>query len=75
MEAKKRLNSFDKEGDSKFAIRKGNIVNGQSNINHDVGNEITYNIEVLKSHLCDKKDAYVLLIGIITIAEGITSQD
>ena len=26
METKKRLNSFDKEGDSKFAIRKGNIV-------------------------------------------------
>ena len=29
------------------------FVNDQSSLNYDVGTEITYNTEVLKSNLCD----------------------
>ena len=47
---------------SKFVKRKWNIVNDQSNPNHDAGNEIVYNT-VLKSNLCDFNDAYILVRG------------
>ena len=35
--------------------------NNQSNANYDVGNEIIYNKQVLKSNLCDHRDAYILV--------------
>ena len=44
---------------SKFVTRKWNIVNDSLKANYDAGNEITYNIEVLKPNLCDYGDAYV----------------
>ena len=47
--------------------RKWNIVNDQSNANYNVGNEIIYDTEVLKSNLCDYNDAYILVRGSITI--------
>ena len=47
------LNLLNEASNSKFLTRKWNIVNDQSNANYDVGNEIIYNTEVLKSHLCD----------------------
>ena len=37
--------------DSKFVTRKLNIVNDYSKANYDVGNEIAFNTEVLKSIL------------------------
>ena len=43
--------------------RKCNIVNDQSNANYDVGNEIIYSTEVLKSNLCNYNDAYILVRG------------
>ena len=49
---------MNEENNSKFMIRKWNIVNDQSNANYDAGNEIIYNIEVLKSNICDYHDAY-----------------
>ena len=57
MEHQKKLN-FEAD-DSKFATRKWNIVNDQSNGNY-VGNEIIYNTQMLKSNLCDYNDAHVL---------------
>ena len=33
------------------------------NANYDVGNEIIWNAEVLKSNLCDYNDAYILVKG------------
>ena len=48
---------------SKFATRKWNIVNDNPKSNYGVGNEITYNIEVLKSNLCDYNDVYILVNG------------
>ena len=35
--------------------------------NYDLGNEIIFNTEVLKSNLCDYNDAYILVRGNITI--------
>ena len=52
---------------SKFVTRKWNIANDNSNVNYDEGNEINYNTEVLKSNLCDYKDAYILVKGDITV--------
>ena len=46
--------------------RKWNIVNDQSNVNYDLGNEMIYNTEVLKSNLWDYNDAYLLVKGNIT---------
>ena len=51
MEHQKILNLLNEASDSKFVTRKWNIVNDQSNANHDVGNEIIYSTEVLKSNL------------------------
>ena len=48
---------MNEPNDSKFVARKWNIVNDQSNANYDVGYEIIYNTEVLKSNLCDYNDA------------------
>ena len=52
---------------SKFVPRKWNIINDQLNSNYNVGNEIIYNTEILKSNLCDYNDAYILLSGNITV--------
>ena len=38
-----------------------------ANANYDVGNKIIYNMEVLKSNLCDFNDAYILVRGDFTI--------
>ena len=66
MKHQKILNSLNKAKDSKFVTRKWNIANDNSESNHQEGNEITYNTEVLKSNLCDYNNAYILLRGYIT---------
>ena len=38
---------------SNFVTRKRSIINYNLNANYDVGNEITYYKDVLKSNLCD----------------------
>ena len=53
MENQKILNLLNEENDSKFATRKWNIVNDNSNPKYDVGNEMMYYTEVLKSNLSD----------------------
>ena len=60
MEHKKILNLLNEASDSRFATRKWNIVN-------DVGIEIIYNTEVLKSKLCDYNDTYILVRGDIAV--------
>ena len=67
MEHQKILNLLNETNNSKFLTRKWNIVNDQSNSNYDVGNEIIYNTENLKSNLCDYNDAYILVRWDITI--------
>ena len=60
---------MNEANNSKFVTRTWNIANDNSKANYGVGNEITYNIEVLKSNLCDYNDAYNLVTGNITIIE------
>ena len=67
MEHQKILNLSNKAKDSKFVTRKWNIANFNSKADYDVANEITYNLEVLKSNLCDFNDAYILERDSITI--------
>ena len=55
MGQQKILSLLNKANDSRFVTRKWNIVNDESNANYDVGNEVMYNVEVLKSNLCDYK--------------------
>ena len=54
--------------------RKWNIVNDQTNANYDVGNDIIYNTEVLKSNLCDYNDAYILVRCNITVTAAAATQ-
>ena len=54
--------------------RKWNIVSDQSNRNYNVGNEVIYNTEVLKSNLCDRNNAYLLVRGDITVVEDDLTQ-
>ena len=42
------------------------IVNDQPNTNYDLGDKIVYNIDVLKSSLCDYNDTYILARGDIS---------
>ena len=52
------LNLLNNKNDSKFLSRKWNIVNDNSRMNYDVGDEITYDTKLLKSNLCDYSNAY-----------------
>ena len=63
MEHQKVLNLLKEVNDSKFATRKWNTLNDNSKENYNVGNEIIYNTEVLKSNLCDYNHAYILVRG------------
>ena len=58
---------MNEANDSKFMARNWNMVYDNSKANYDVGNEIIYIMEVLKSNLCDQNDAYILVRGGITI--------
>ena len=44
-----------------------NIIYHQSNANYDVGNEIIYNTEVLRSNLCNCNDASIIIRANITV--------
>ena len=70
MKHQKILNLLNEASDSKFVTRKWNIVSDQSNSNYNVGNEIIYNTEVLKSNLCDYNDVYILVRGDIAFIGG-----
>ena len=61
MTNQKILDLLNKASDLKFLTRNRNIVNNQSNANYDLGNEINYNIKVLKSNLCHNNHTYILV--------------
>ena len=63
----KILNLMNEPNHSKFVTRKWNIVSDQSNVNCDVGKEVIYNKEILKSNLCDYNNVYILVKGDITV--------
>ena len=74
MEHQKILNLLNDANDSKFVARKWNIVNDNSNSNYAAANEITYNIENLKCHLCDYNEASFLVTGDITVVAPSATQ-
>ena len=53
--------------DPKLMTRKWNIVNDNSRANYHLGNEITYNTEVLKPNLCEYNSGYNLVRCDITV--------
>ena len=73
MEHQKILNLLNEANNSKFVIRKWNIVNN-SKSNHDATNELTYNTEILKSNLCDYQGNFILVRDDITIEAAPTTQ-
>ena len=68
MEHQTILNLLNDANDSKFVTRKWSNVNDNSKANYGVGNEITYNTEVLKSNICNYSNAYILVTGDVTIS-------
>ena len=74
MEQQKILNLLNDANDSKFVTVKWNIVNDNWNSNYAAANEITYNTEILKSNVCDHNDAYILVIGDITVVAAPATQ-
>ena len=51
------MNLMNESNDSKLVTKKWNNVDDQSNANYNVGNEVIYNTEVLKSIHSDYDDA------------------
>ena len=74
MEHQKISNLLNEASKSTFVTRKWFTVNDLSNANYNVGNEIIYSREVLKSNLCYFSDTYVLIRGNITAAAAHTTQ-
>ena len=75
MEHQKILYLLNGPNNSKFVRRTWNIFNDEYNANYLVGNEIIYNIEVLKSNLCDYNATYILgKSDIVTKAHIISTQ-
>ena len=74
MELQKILNFLNESNDSKILIIKWNIVNDQSNANYDIGSEIIYDTEVLKSNFWDHNDASILVRGDITVTAAPATQ-
>ena len=67
------LGDADNES-SKFATRKWYVINDQNNTDYGDGDEngttIKFETKVIKSNLCDYSDAYILVTGDITTANG-----
>ena len=61
------MNLRNDANDSKLVTKNWNIANDNSKANYEEGNSVTYNTEVLKSNLCDCKDAYILVRRDITV--------
>ena len=74
MEYQKIWNSLNEANDSKFVTRKLNIANENLKANYNVGNEIIYNKEVLKSNFCGYSDAYILVKGNIHVTAAPITQ-
>ena len=69
METQKIANLLgDSDNESlKFVTRKRYMINDQNNTDYGEGNK---DINVIKPHLCDYSDTYILLTGDITATDG-----
>ena len=59
---------------SKFETSKWYVINDQNNTDYGEGNEsgttVKFETKVIKSSLCDYSEAYILVIGNITVTGG-----
>ena len=65
---------LNEANDSEFVTRKWNIVSDNTKSSYAATNEVCYNIEILKSNLCNHNDAYILVTGEITVIEAPQTQ-
>ena len=63
------LNGFDHKN-SKFATKKQYIIDNESKGNYSHENPIKFLTSSLESSLCDYSDAYILVLGNITVTGG-----
>ena len=63
------LNGFDNKN-SKFATKKQYIIDNESKGNYSHENPIKFLTSSLESSLCDYSDAYILVLGNITVTGG-----
>ena len=76
METQKMVNLLKEPDDKvlKFATRKWYIINDQNNGQCGKGDEndstIKFDTKVIKPNLCDYSDAYIFVIGDITVVNG-----
>ena len=64
------LNGSDNEN-SKFATKKWYIIDSESNGNYSHHNPIKFLTKSIESSLCDYSDAYILVIGNITVTRTV----
>ena len=79
MEFQKIVSFTDTTSDNKnlptFVTKKWIEVDDQSQGNYNVNKEIRIKISMLRSHLCDFSDAYIVVKGNITVAKKTFTTD
>ena len=76
MESQKIINLLEQsdEDDLKFKRKKWYIINDQNNGQYGKGNQndstIKFSTEIIKSFFVDYSEAYILVTGNITVADG-----
>ena len=76
MESQKIINLLEQSDDDelKFQTKKWYIINDQNNGQYGKGDQndstIKFSTEIVKPYLCDYSDAYILVIGDITVLGG-----
>ena len=66
------LNGSNNEN-SKFATKKWYVIDSESKGNYSPENPIKFLTSSLESNLCDYSDAYILVIGNITVTRTIAA--
>ena len=67
------LHGSDNEN-SKFATKKWYVIDSESNGNYSKDEEMKFLTRSIESSLCDYSDAYILVIGSITVTGGNTKK-
>ena len=72
MKSQKIINFLepDDNDNKSFQTKKWYIINDQNNGQYDENSTIKFNTEVIKPHLCDYGDAYILVTGNVKIIGG-----
>ena len=72
MEAQKIVNLLNNSENeySKFATKKWYVIDSESKGNYSHENPIKFLTKSIESSLCDYSDAYILVTGNITVADG-----